>query len=123
MSKYELNSQYHKEHQEWLSQLDFYSDEIKVFQKELSMIMDRHPNQFSITEHSDEYNEIFRKKLDDINKLKLQLKLHEHELIKEEEPLHDEIWDHETTRSHVLAFVTKFEKLKKNFRRFVSRQM
>ena len=123
MSKYELNSQYHKEHLEWLSQLDFYFDEIKIFQKELSMIMDRHPNQFSITEHDDEYNEIFRKKLHDIDKLKLQLKLHEHELTKGNEPEMDELWDHETTRVNVLEFVTKFEELKKNFRRFVSRQI
>jgi Asp-tRNA(Asn)/Glu-tRNA(Gln) amidotransferase C subunit len=123
MSKLELNAQYHKEHQEWLSQLDFYYDEIKVFQKELSLIMDIHPNQFSIAEHSEEYNKIFRKKLDDINKLKLQLQLHEHELSKGEDPMTEELWDHEATRVKVLEFVTKIEKLKKNFRRFVSRQM
>lgn len=123
MSKLEFNSRFHKEHKEWLSQLDFYADEIKIFQKELSMIMERHPNQFSLTEHADEYTEIFRKKLDDINKLKLQSKLHEHELTKEQEPMSEELWDHETTRVQILKFVTKFEKLKKNFRRFVSRQM
>ena len=123
MGKFELHSQYHKEHKAWLSQLDFYADEIKVFQNELSMIMDRHPDQFSITEHSDEYNEIFRKKLKEIEKLKRQLKLHEHELTKGKEPLSDELWDHESTRVDVSNFVTKIEELKKNFRRFVSRQM
>ena len=123
MNKNELTSQYHKEHRQWLSQLDFYFTEIKIFQKELSMIMDRHPNQFSITEHAEEYNEIFRKKIDEIKKIKEQLNHHEHELTKGNEPLSDELWDHETTRLNVLKFTTKFEKLKKNFRRFVSRQM
>ena len=123
MDKDKLTSQYHKEHKEWLSQLDFYIDEIKIFQKELSLIMDRHPDQFSITEHSDEYNQIFQRKLDEINKLKLQLNLHEHELTKGNEPLSDDLWDHETTRLNVVDFVARFEKLKKNFKRFVSRQM
>ncbi len=123
MSKHDLNSQYHKEHQEWLKELDFYSDEIKIFQKELSVIMDRHPDQFSITEHSDEYKQIFHKKLEEINKLRQQMQLHEHELTNQNEPINDEIWDHETTRVNLLDFVNRFEKLKKNFRRFVSRQM
>ena len=48
MDKLELNAQYHKEHKEWLSQLDFYDNEIKIFQNELSIIVDRHPDQFSI---------------------------------------------------------------------------
>ncbi len=123
MSKLELNSRFHKEHKEWLSQLDFYFDEIKIFKNELSLIMDKHPDQFSITEHADEYNEIFRKKLNEIDKLKKQLQHHEHELVKGDEPLSDELWDHETTRVNILKFVTTFEKLKKNFRRFVSRQI
>jgi len=123
MDKLELNAQYHKEHKEWLSQLDFYDDEIKIFQSELSIIVDRHPDQFSIAEHAEEYNEIFRKKQEKINQLKTQLQLHEHQLTKEVPPHSEEVWDHETTRVNVLKFVTKFEKLKKNFRRFVSRQM
>ena len=123
MDKLKLNSQYHKEHKEWLSQLDFYFDEIKIFQKELSIIMDRHPAQFSITEHAEEYNDIFSKKMKEIEKLKSKLQAHEHELTKESDPVMDDLWDHETTRVNVLKFVTKFEKMKKNFRRFVSRQM
>ena len=123
MKKLELNAQYHKEHKEWLSQLDFYADEIKIFEKELSMIMDKHPEQFSITEHSDEYFEIFRKKNDEINRLKNQLQKHEHILTEGKDPYSEDLWDHETTRVNVLKFVTKFEKLKKNFRRFVSRQI
>ena len=123
MKKLELNAQYHKEHQEWLSQLDFYADEIKIFEKELSVAMDRHPEQFSITEHADEYNEIFRKKREEIDRLRKQLKLHEQKLTEEGDPHSEDLWDHETTRVNILAFVTKFEKLKKNFRRFVSRQI
>ncbi len=123
MDKNELNAQFHKEHQEWQHQLDFYSDQINIFKNELSVIMDRHPDQFSITEHADEYTDIFDKKLNEIAYLRQQLKLHEHEIASGSAPQQDNIWDHESARIRIKEFISGFEQLKKNFRRFVSRQI
>ena len=123
MDKKELSRVHHQEHRQWLSQLNFYEDEIKIFQKELSMIVERNPSQYSISEHAEEYNKIFRKKLKKIFQLKEQLNLHEKGLSSGKISINDELWDHEETRLNISKFIRKIEDLKKNFKRFVSRQM
>ncbi len=123
MDKNELSYTHHKEHIQWLSQLNFYEDEIRIFQKELAMIAEKHPRKYSITEHIEEYEKIFSKKLDKISKFKENLLTHEQMLSSGLIEMNKELWDHEEMRINIAKFVRKIEDLKKSFRRFVSRKM
>lgn len=123
MNKDELSNVHHQEHRQWLSQLDFYEDEIKIFQKELDKILQKPLSQFSLTEHAEEYNRIFDKKLEKIKRLKEQLTFHEKGISSGNMEMNTELWDHEETRLNISTFIKNTEDLKKNFKRFLSRQI
>jgi hypothetical protein len=108
----------HQEHREWLSQLDFYQDEIKIFQNELCGVIQQHPDYLHMIEHVDEYRSILLRKLQRIDDLRHTIMLHERQLVKEEPQ--DE-HEHDEVRSTMEHFVQAFESMKANFRRFVSR--
>ncbi len=110
----------HKEHQKWLSTLDFYQDEIKIFQHELLQVLHRHPNLLGIVEHVEEYRRIFLKKLEHIDDFRHRIILHERELF--EVQTHDptDAKDHSEAREEIFQFFKDFETLKANFRRFVA---
>ena len=57
----------HQEHRDWLSKLDFYQDELKIFQNELAQVIRRFPRRMSLLEHVDEYRKILLKKLEHID--------------------------------------------------------
>lgn len=116
----EIGTMQHKEHRTWLSQLDFYQDEIKIFQNELMQTLHRAPNYLSISEHVEEYREIFLRKLEKIDQLRLQIILHEKKLSQTLRPDTEDLWDHSEVRNEMTDFMEDFEKLKKNFRRFVA---
>lgn len=108
----------HQEHRKWLSQLDFYQDEIKIFQHELMDVVQRHPNYFQMVEHVDEYRAILLRKIQHIDDLRHRIMLHERHLALE----HQEIQStHDELKLEIEAFVRDFEEMKANFRRFVSR--
>ena len=108
----------HQEHREWLSQLDFYQDEIKIFQHDLMDVVQKHPNYFHMVEHVDEYRSILLRKIQHIDDLRHRIMLHVRHLALE----HQEIQDtHEVLKSEMENFVQDFEEMKGNFRRFVSR--
>lgn len=104
-----------QQHRDWLSQLDFYQDEIKIFQHELTQVVEKHPDYLSIIEHVEEYQRIFQKKLEKIDDLKHQIASH----LKQEGAAALE--EHEQLLVRMGDLVKNFESLKKNFRRFASR--
>jgi hypothetical protein len=110
----------HKEHRQWLSKLDFYQDQIKIFQYELMQVLHRHPNYLSIIEHVDEYRDIFLKKLHRIDEFRHQIILHERRLSQKLSPDTEGLWDHSTMRTQIEEFINEFEDMKKSFRRFVA---
>ena len=69
----------HREHREWLSTLDFYQDEIKIFQKELFIVLTQHPDLPSIIEHVEEYRALFLRKLKTIDEIRYRIARHEAE--------------------------------------------
>ncbi len=111
----------HQEHRDWLSKLNFYQDEIKIFQHELMRILMKHPKSLSIIEHVEEYQKIFLAKLEHIDKLRLKIILHEKELGESLTPSTENVWDHSEERLQINEFVNDFEAMKQNFRRFASR--
>lgn len=108
----------HQEHRAWLSQLDFYQDEIKIFQNELCSVIQEHPDYLQKIEHVDEYRAILLRKLQRIDDLRHAIMLHERQLVGTALPSED---DHDDVRSELENFIRNFESMKVNFRRFVSR--
>jgi hypothetical protein len=110
----------HQEHRDWLSQLDFYQDEIRIFQHELMQVLHRHPNYLSIIEHVDEYRRILLKKLEKIDEFRREIVLHEKRLSQTLDPTAEGLWDHSEVRNEIALFFKEFEAMKTNFRRFVA---
>ena len=110
----------HQEHRKWLSTLDFYQDEIKIFQHELLQVLHRHPNLLGIIEHVDEYRRIFLKKLEHIDDFRHRIILHERALVSDQISSITESRDHSEAREEIFQFFKDFETLKGNFRRFVA---
>lgn len=110
----------HQEHRDWLSKLDFYQDEIQIFQRELMQVLHRHPNYLSILEHVDEYRRILLKKLEKIDAFRREIVLHEKRLSQTLDPTAEGLWDHSEVRSDIDLFFKEFEAMKSNFRRFVA---
>ncbi|HMP13413.1 MAG TPA: hypothetical protein PKD70_06020 [Saprospiraceae bacterium] len=112
--------QYHQEHREWLLQLDFYQDQIKTFQNELMLVMQKHADLFNIIEHVEEYRAIFMKKLQRLDNLRHQIMLHEWQIARQyptDEPMHTA---HVATAADLEQFIRDFEHLRNNFRRFAA---
>ena len=110
----------HREHNEWLKTLDFFQDEIKIFQNELVRVAAAHPDLPSIFEHVEEYRSLFLKKLEKIDGLRHQISLHEHLLAAKKNTTLPELTDHGKVREQMMETEANFEKLRTNFRRFAS---
>ncbi|HMO40062.1 MAG TPA: hypothetical protein PKC76_15855 [Saprospiraceae bacterium] len=107
----------HQEHRDWLSQLDFYEDQMRTFQKELLKIVQHRPDYLSIVEHVDEYRRILLRKLEHMDALRHAIMQHERQISNAEFAPAEA---HEAVKVQLLEFVADFEKLKVNFRRFVA---
>lgn len=104
-----------QQHREWLSQLNFYQDEIKIFQLELLRVVQSHPDDFQMIEHIEEYRTILLKKLQHIDDLRHRLLYHQAKLAQS-----DPVVEQDDLQGDMTQFVADFEALKINFRRFVS---
>lgn len=114
---------HHKEHREWISSLNFYQDEIRIFQKELEKVLFEYPDLYSIIEHVDEYQHILSKKLSQVSSFRRQIILHERHLTNSKSINESDLWGHTETREKLEEFITNFEKMKVNFRGFVSKHL
>nr|AWJ66126.1 hypothetical protein [uncultured bacterium] len=110
----------HQEHQAWLKKIDFYQEQIQIFQKELSMVLHQHIDLFSIIEHVDEYRMILLKKLKKLDELRRQIILHEKNIAQTLQTDAINLWDHMEVRAQLEEFEKKYDSLKKNFRNFVA---
>ncbi|MBT8220211.1 MAG: hypothetical protein KJP00_10310 [Bacteroidia bacterium] len=110
----------HKDHRNWLSQLNFYQDEIKFFQNELASVIQSHMGSLSIIESVDEYKGIFLKKLEKIDDLRHAIASHESSMAASYVDSEAFRKQHQEIRKRLLAFVEEFEMLKKNFKRFAA---
>ena len=89
---------HHKEHREWISSLNFYQDEIRIFQKELEKVLFEYPDLYSIIEHVDEYQHILSKKLSQVSSFRRQIILHERHLTNSKSINESDLWGHTETR-------------------------
>jgi hypothetical protein len=122
MSTVTIKEFHHADHKEWMSTLDFYQDEIKIFQTNLSKVVQAHPDLFSIIEMVDEYRKLLMKKLYKIDELRHQIALHEHHisnlLIEQKSEF---VFDHQEVGERMKDLKLNFNSLKKNLRRFTSK--
>ena len=110
----------HYEHNEWLSQLNFYQDEIKFFQKELVKVINEHNHEFSSLESVEEYRKILLRKTEHIDELKDAIQQHERALAFPPEMDEDELLAHQQIRTRYHDFVKGFDAMKKNFKRYAA---
>lgn len=110
----------HKEHRDWINQLNFYQDEIKFFQNELVQVHHKHFGETAILGTVEEYKEIFLKKLQHIDELRHDIVLHEKQLSKRLETKNPDLQPHHEVRDRYHVFVQGFELLKHNFKRFIA---
>lgn len=115
-----VNDLHHREHMEWLSLFDFYEDELKIFESELIVVTDKHPNLPSISGQVEEYKMFFNRKKDRIAKFKLDISELEHYLDKHPGFHKQEADIQRDLRERIEEFKSDFELLKKSFRRFAS---
>ncbi len=123
MATINLTQIHHQEHRDWISSLDFYQDKIRIFQKELEKVLFEFSDLYSIIEHVDEYQRILFKKLNQISHFRRQIILHERHLADSNSFNEEDLWGHMETREKLEEFISDFEKLKKNFRGFVSKHL
>ena len=115
-------SYHHKEHNEWMSRINFYQDEIKIFQSNLSKVIQAHPDLFSIIEVVQEYRRILLKKLEKLDNMRYQIALHEHQLANADSShQNDQLWDHQEVRERMLEFDSNFDELKSTLRHFAAK--
>ena len=112
-------TKFHKEHNTWKQQLYFYQNEIRFFEDELSNVVAENEDSFSMLEHVEEYKAIFNKKK--IHLADLQKAITKHEKTLFESAIEAKEQTHHLAIGLVMEdFVSRFEKLKQNFRRFAS---
>ena len=107
----------HREHQEWLSKLDFYREEIAVFQHGLQQVVQENPELLSKIEHVDEYRAILIRKKIHLEQLQQNIRAEEQLLLSGEDGCSE---THHALAASVQDFFEEMESLKPTFRRFVA---
>ncbi len=110
----------HQEHRDWLSKLDFYQDQVLIFQKELTEVSRQHPQLLSIIEHVDEYRAILLKKLEHIDGFRHDIIRHEKMLMEGNQQAWPVKREHEEVRAELNKFIEDFNEFKNTFRRFAA---
>ena len=113
----------HKDHVEWLSQMDFFQDEIKFFQNKLfRAILD---DEGSIINEGliAEYRELFFLTLKRIDDIRHDILAHEQMIKREGRENFESPHDHESVAQHVTDMETNFMELRKRFKSFAAHHM
>lgn len=115
----DLTLDFHKDHKDWKSRLDFYKDEIRFFFKELNMVFDQNKQNLARMEFIDEYEAILDKKSEKLERLLERIKAAEKDNMTNEAK--DEIAkNHHQLHLDFLKFEQSFIEMKKRFKRFAS---
>ena len=109
----------HAHHRQWIKELDFFQDEVKIFQNELVKVWQQHIQSFSIQEHVQEYRSILMKKLVHIDDFRHGILELERQMANGE--LEGIDVRHAQLAQDIEAFRQDFATLKDTFHRFVIR--
>lgn len=117
----------HYEHSQWLNKLSFYKDEISIMQNRLEEIAQKN-NSKEIRMQIEHFQNQFIIQQSNIDKLKHHIKEDEKKLkaniLKNETAVdHRKIEDHKEERDEIESFEFNFNKLRKEFNKFLSDKM
>ncbi|HPG06747.1 MAG TPA: hypothetical protein P5275_14740 [Saprospiraceae bacterium] len=107
----------HASHRGWIKELDYFQDEVKIFQNELVKVWQQNIQSYSIQEHIQEYRSILMKKLIHIDDYRHRILDLERKMAVGE--LDTIASTHAELASLMQAFKEEFETLKTTFHRFV----
>jgi len=107
----------HEEYRQWMSELNFYRDEIKFFQTELLIVVGKHTDLRSIEELVEEYKGLFLKKLTKIDRLRHDIMSHDLSYVNSESCDENH---HQQTKEEMEILKANFTELKSRFKRFAS---
>lgn len=111
---------HHEEHREWMSLLDFYHDEIRIFQNELTVVAACHPNLPSIEGQVAEYRHLLLHKLSRMDAFRESISRHDYAIQHQLGFNPDDGHNHHDLRESIEQFKRDFEELKQRFRRFAA---
>ena len=113
----------HKEHVEWLSQLDFFQDEIKFFQNKL--FQEILENEDSVINEGmvAEYRELFFLTLKRIDDIRHDILSHEQMIKEEGRESFAKAHNHDSLSKHVSDMEENFMVLRKRFKSFAAHQI
>lgn len=118
----QMKDLYHRQHAEWLGRLDFVQDQIKIFEKELALVVHQHADRMPLIEHVEEYRNILARKSHHVNEFHDQISLWERLISPDApEPETANTQEHDLLEQGINQFLADFEDLKIALRRFVSR--
>lgn len=109
----------HRQHLEWLSKLDFYREEIAIFQNELQQVVQEHPQLLSIIEHVEEYEAILIRKKIHLEHLRQKIQEEQEKLLSSGQEVSDQE-SYLMLSKDLQDFFDEIESLKPTFRRFVA---
>lgn len=123
----EYLSDLHFEHQLWNSKLNFYADEVKIYENRLSEIAGRYTSEEVLAQVEHFQNQFIRQK-ELIDELKHNVNNHEEALVDyaEANPVavdHAKFRDHGTMREEMEGFDKVYGELKAEFQRFSAKWM
>lgn len=116
-------SDLHFEHQHWLKELDFFKQEVSVFEKRLAEISSRN-TAMEVRQQLESFQNQFIRQKEVIDEVKHRINEHENELsayAKDNPVAIDRVHfdDHSGLREEMNTFRTIFNELKDNFYKFV----
>ena len=123
MAKTPTYTEIHQEHRQWLTDLNFYHDEVKYYQNQLAQIAARdtedHYHKKIVT-----FKRRFFETLEQIDKLRYNIYKHEKELAEQEQlaertRIHINE-DHHAKKEEFNKFLDSYEQLKEDFNAFAS---
>jgi len=125
MSQTPQYAEIHQEHRQWLTELNFYHDEIKYYQNQLAQVAARKEIDDEYHTKILDYKSRFFQVLEQIDKMRYTIYKHEKELA-EQEKLAERTRvhvneDHHSKKEEFNNFLKKYEQLKTDFNNFVKK--
>lgn len=120
-------SDLHLDHQLWKNEIQFYREEIKIFNKRLEEIAERNTKQ-EVMGRLEQFQNHFIRQNEVIDEFLHKVNEHEHHLADyaEKHPVavdHVHFKDHKGMRDEFDRFVEIYQELKRDFMRFLSKYM
>lgn len=115
----EIESQ-HFEHKTWMNQLDFYADEVKIYEQQLEKLVTR--NIKEMLPRLEHFQNSFIRQKEVLDKLRHDIRVHEHELVvavgNNQDLPNASHESHEKYREEMEIFQKLYAELKADFLKF-----